>query len=49
LAANPNRLVVTIVRAPLSESLWASSRFASSGLKCTAHLPARMAPKKLTG
>jgi hypothetical protein len=48
-ASSPPIFVVTSTRAPLSLSLWTSSRGASSGDRCTAQAPARISPKKATG
>ncbi len=47
--SRPGRLVVMSVRAPLSCSLNASSRGASSVLRCTTRAPVRATAKKLTG
>src|SRR5262249_31016674 len=48
-SSRPNKLTVTTVRAPLSVSLWTSSRSASSGLRWTTWAPARSAPKNPIG
>ena len=48
-ASTPDKLTVTIVRAPLSVSLWINSRSASSGLKWTMWAPVRSTPKNTIG